>query len=397
MKRALSLLCLSFILLALVGCSPTPVETPVEATEEPIEGARITGATLNEESTGTGSKFEISVTEAGDPIGLDFRGTLVQGSLQLQLVNADNETTWEIKVTSAGPFAINTVIKPDEIGDYELVLSWPDAVQATYNLRWQQGKIDVPAIRPIALLPGIGMIVVALGYVIYTAVRRLGWGYLGLGALSWIVAVILKFAWAIPANAPVYEALTGALPETLAEILFYVYVGLLTGVFEVALVWLALRNTKYGKVPWQQALSFGIGFGAMEALLLGASGLANAVIAIRSPEALPLAALEQIAQTNNALFGLAPVSERFFTVLIHTLTNVLLFDAVVREDPRGFWIGFAYKSGIDVVAAFAQFWGIDTVGRIWLIEAIVALWGIAGWWGIHQVKAHYPPEDVFDD
>lgn len=396
MKRALSLLCLSFMLLALVGCGPTPVETPVEATEEPIEGARITGATLNEARAGTADRFTIDAGAANDPIGIDFRGTLVQGSLQLQLLNAEGETTWDLEVASTGPFAINTVVKPEEAGTYNLELTWPGAVQATYNLRWQPGEIDVPEITPIALLPGIGMIVVALGYIIYTAVRKLGWGYLGLGALSWIITVILKFAWAIPANTPVYEALTGALPETLAELLFYVYVGLLTGVFEVALVWLALRNTKYGAAPWQRALSFGIGFGAMEALLLGASSLANVVIGMTSPEALPLAALEQIARANNALYGLAPVSERFFTVLIHAFTNVLLFYGVVKEDPRGFWIGFAYKSGIDVVAAFAQFWGIDTVGRIWLIEAIVALWGAAGWWGIRRVKAQYPPKDAFE-
>jgi uncharacterized membrane protein YhfC len=236
---------------------------------------------------------------------------------------------------------------------------------------------------------------VAVGYVVYAATRKLGWRYLGLGALGWIIAVILKFAWAVPVNTPVYEALTGALPETLAEIVFYVYVGLLTGVFEVALVWLALRNTKWGRAPWQRALSFGIGFGALEALLLGASGLANAAIGITSAEALPLAALEQIARTNSLLYSLAPVWERFFTVLIHILTNVLLFDAIARDDRRAFWLAFAYKSGIDVVAAFAQFWGLETVGRIWLIEAVVALWGIAGWWGIHRVKTHYPPEEAF--
>ena len=391
MKRAASLLFASLLLLALVGCRSTPVEPPDEA------GARITGATLNEESAGTGSQFEINVAEAGEPIGIDFRGNLVQGSLRLQLVNADGETTWETEVTSAGPFAINTVVKPDEAEDYDLVLNWPEAVQANYNLRWQPGAIDVPTISPVALIPGIGMIAVAIGYVVYTAVRKLGWDYLGLGAASWLISVVLKFIWAIPANTPVYEALTGALPETFAEILFYVYVGLLTGVFEVGLVWLALKNTKYGKAPWQRALSFGLGFGAMEALLLGGSALANGVLGMTSPEALPLAALEQIAQTNNLLYGLAPVWERFFTVLIHALTNVLLFYGIAREEPRSFWIAFAYKSGIDVVAAFAQFWGIGTVGRIWFIEGIVALWGIAGWWGIRRVAAAYPSDEAFAD
>jgi uncharacterized membrane protein YhfC len=381
------------LLLALVGCGPAPVEAP----DEPIEGARVTGALLNEESAGTADQLTINVEAPNEPIGIDFRGTLVQGSLHLQLVNAAGETTWDLEISSTGPFVVNTVVKPERTGTYQLELTWPEAVQATYSLRWQPGTIEVPEIAPLALVPGIGMILVALGYVVYTAVRKLGWGYLGLGAASWVVSVVLKFAWALSANASVYETLTGALPETPTNVIYYIYVGLLTGVFEVALIWLFLRNTKYGEVPWQQALSFGIGFGALEALLVGVSGLANAVIAITSPEALPLAALEGLARTNNLFYGLAPVWERFFTVPIHVLSNVLLFYSIAREDRRAFWLAFAYKTGIDAVAAFAQFWGLDTVERIWIIEALVALWGIAGWWGTRRVKAVYPPDEAFSD
>ena len=394
MTKTTSLLLLAgLLLIALVGCSPTPVETP----DQPMEGASVTGATLNQESAGTADRFTLDVEQAGDPIGIDFRGALVQGTLQLQLVNAEGEVTWDLEVTSTGPFAVNTVVKPEEAGTYQLELTWPGAVQATYNLRWQPGNIEVPEIAPIALVPGIGMILVALGYVVYSAVRKLGWAYLGLGAVSWLVSVVLKFAWALSVNASVYETLTGALPETPTNVVYYIYVGLLTGVFEVALIWLFLRNTKFGEVPWQRALSFGIGFGALEALLLGASGLANTAIAMTSPEALPLAALEGLARTNNLLYGLAPIWERFFTVLIHLLSNVLLFYSIVREDRRAFWLAFAYKTGIDAVAAFAQFWGIDTVIRIWIIEAVVALWGIAGWWGTRRVKAVYPSDEAFTD
>lgn len=378
--------------LLLVGCSSPPIDTP----EEPIEGARITGATLNQESAGSESLFVIDVDTPGTPIGLDLRGTLLQGSLRLQLVNAEDVTPWDIEIDTTGPFAINTVIKPDKAGAYQLELTWSDATQATYNVRWQPGEIETPEISALALIPGIGMIVVALGYILYTAIHSLGWSYLGLGAGSWIVTVVIKFIWALSANNTVYETLTEALPETSAQILFYIYVGLLTGVFEVALLWLAIRNTKFGKVSWQRALSFGIGFGAMEALVLGGSALANAIVGMTSPTSLPLAALEQIAQTNNLLYGLAPVSERLFTVLIHTLSNVLLFYSIATDEPRAFWLGFAYKSGIDVIAAFAQFWGIDTIGRIWLIEAIVILWGIAGWLGIRQMKERYPSSEAVD-
>jgi uncharacterized membrane protein YhfC len=173
------------------------------------------------------------------------------------------------------------------------------------------------------------------------------------------------------------EALTSALPGTAANVIFYIYVGALTGLTEIALTWLVLRYTKWGQVPWTCVLAFDLGFGAVEALL--------------APASLPLGTLRQIATANNPLYGLAPVSERFFTVLIHLFSNVLLFYGARKRQSRWFWPTFAYKSGIDAVAAFAQFWGIGTVGRIWTIELIILLWGVVGWWGTRAVRDRYPP------
>ena len=103
-------------------------------------------------------------------------------------------------------------------------------------------------------------------------------------------------------------------------------------------------------------------------------------------------ALEQVSRLNNVLYGLAPISERFFTVLVHVLANVLIFYAVAQRKPRWFWLAFIYKTGIDAVAAFAQVWGLETLAKIWIIEAVVALWGIVGWLGIRWVQQRYPDQ-----
>jgi len=354
-------------------------------------------------TTFDGVERKTSRAEAGQTMTFDYDVTVEKGALLLKVVAPDGESIWE---TTFREDAADTVtLTAPQNGLYTIHIEG-QATGGSFDISWSAGEFGVmasvpideaPDISALVLLPGIGMALVAIGFVIYTAVRRLGWGYLGLGALAWTITVALKFAWAIPINTPVYEALTGSLPETIAHVIFYVYVGVLTGVFEVAITWLVLRYTKLGQVTWKRALAFGLGFGALEALLLGITSLVGAATALVAPTTLPLAALERLALTNNPLYGLAPIWERFFTVLIHLFTNVLLFYAARKRASRWFWLAFAYKSGIDTVVAFAQFWGLDTVGHVWIIEVIVALWGIAGWLGTRMMQNRYPsPEENGD-
>lgn len=253
------------------------------------------------------------------------------------------------------------------------------------------------------LLPGVGMILVALTFVAYALIRRLGFRHLLFGALAWGVTVALKIGWAGSVNAGVHQALTTWLPEQLGLLVFEVYVGLLTGVFEVALLWIFLSRTRFGRTPWSTALSFGIGFGSVEALLLGVSSLASALAALRSPDLLPPSALAQIGQAANPLFGLAPVVERVAAIFLHIFACVLIFYAIRAGEKRWFWAAFFYKSAMDTVAAFAQFWGVATLAHLWTIEGVIVLFGLVGVWGIRRISARYevagsaeplPPEPI---
>ena len=262
-----------------------------------------------------------------------------------------------------------------------------------------QSTSNPVVLSPIALLGGVGMLVVALGFFGYALRRHLGGRMLLWGALAWVVTVALKFAWAIPVNRPVYQALQG-LPQPLGNVLFYVYVGALTGVFEVGLTWLLLRRTRLGQSAWGGALAFGIGFGAVEAALLAVSPLITVSMALLNPSALPAGVLEQFAILNNPLQGLAPIWERFFTIWVHILSAVLLFYGIRVRQARWFWLAFLFKTGIDAVAAFAQVSGFlalaepGSVARIWSIEALVGLWGVVGWLGTRWVSRHFPANDA---
>jgi uncharacterized membrane protein YhfC len=384
-KRWLTSAVLVLTLFCAAGCSPAAEEPG------PVAGDRVTGATLDEESAGSTSLFAVHVESPGTPIGIDFRGTLVQGSARAELLTPEGTVYWERAFSELGPFAVNTVVEPPTAGDYPLQVAWDGPVQAVYNLRWQPGEIEVPVVQPVVLLAGIGMVLVAVAYIVYAALHHLGWAYLGLGAAAWVGSVIVKFAWAIPINPQVYGALTGALPGGLATAVFSLYVGSLTGVFEVLGVWLLLRYTKLGRATWGRALAFGIGFGAFEALWLGISSFASVLTAILAPATLPIGALEQIVAQSSAPYLIAPPWERFFTVLVHAATNLLLFYALARRQVRWLWAAFVYKTAIDTVAAWAQLSGlVASLAGVWAVETVVALLGIAGWVVIRSLEDRYP-------
>ena len=50
------------------------------------------------------------------------------------------------------------------------------------------------------------------------------------------------------------------------------------------------------------------------------------------------------------------------------------------------WLSFAFMTLLDSVAAFAQFWGVNTLSRLWTIEAAIIAFGLVAWWGMLQSK-----------
>ncbi len=382
MKKTPLILFMVFVLaLALLsGCAAQEEKKP--------EGASATGAILNETSRGHQDVFSIQVVKDNDPVGIDFRGTLETGSVAVHLVDSQQNPIFEQSVSNQ-VFKVNEVVRPPA-GDYILQVAWQDAVKGTYSLQWQAGEIVQPHITPMVLLPGVGMALGALGFIGF-GVRKGGWKYLLWGALFWVITVSLKFSWAMLENSPVYRAISEAFPGTTGLLLASLYIGALTGLTEVLLTWLALRFTRLGKADWKNALTFGVGFGAVEALLMGIGSLVGMITVLNMPDQIPVEALRSVAQANNVLYGIAPIFERFFTIWVHVFCCVLLFYAVTRRQVRWFWVSFAFKSLLDSVAGYAQLSGqLESLGFLWMIEAIVILFGVVGWWGTRRVEVNYP-------
>jgi uncharacterized membrane protein YhfC len=142
-------------------------------------------------------------------------------------------------------------------------------------------------------------------------------------------------------------------------------------------------------------LAFGIGFGATEAIVLGLNTLATMLTALLAPALIPPDAMQELAAANTLWLNLMPISERFFTILVHIFAKVLIFYAVATRQARWFWLSFAYMTLIDVAAAWAQLAGLTTA-RILVTEMFVAVWGIIGWLGTRWVAQRYPGREAVE-
>jgi len=279
------------------------------------------------------------------------------------------------------------VLPAGQTGTYTLGLVYGANTTATYDLSWNALKLG-----PAILLPGAGMILVALAFVFYAAKQKiLNWRYLGLGALFWVLTVAVKFAFAIPVNTPVFRALGVTYDHVFSpgNLVAYLYIGALTGIFEAGLTWLVLRKSRWGKATWGQALVFGIGFGVIEAILLGLSGFGSALAGLLAPASLPVSTLGSLVNNATFIMGLAPVVERLSVIFAHIFACVLIFYAIASGKAKWGWLAILYKTLLDAPGGFASFWGTNTAEKLWTIEAVIAVFGLIGLWGTIQIARRY--------
>jgi len=335
------------------------------------------------------------MVEKGTPIKIKVSGDVQSGSLRFELRDPSDQSVWNSGTINPGDFSINTEydLSSARTGTYTLGMVYGGNISATYNLSWHTIKLG-----PIVLLPGAGIILVSLSFVIYAARRRLlGWRYLGMGALFWVIIVIVKFAFAIPVNPIVYNALNVTHDNLFSpgNLIVYIYIGALTGIFEAGLAYLILCRSRWGNATWEQALVFGIGFGVIEALLLGLAGLASAIISITSPDALPIPTLGNLANNTSLAIGLAPVIERLSVIFAHIFACVLIFHAIASGETKWAWLEVLYKTLLDTPAGFASFWEVaNSASKLWTIEGIIVIFGLIGLWGTIQIARRYPQSHI---
>lgn len=389
MKRSIHLLVLIVVLSLLTGCTTQSSSIPMNYRWANVEGSQLTEAQAGEQFY-----FNILVDDGmiaeGAPIKIKVSGIVDIGSLHFELRDPQGQAVWDSGTIKTGDFSIKTEynLPAGETGTYQLGMVYDANTSANYNLGWHAIKLG-----PSILLPGLGMILVSLAFVFHAARRRwLGWRYLGMGALFWMMTVVAKFVFAIPVNPIVFRALNATQENIFSagNLVAYLYIGALTGIFEVGLAYLILRKSRWGRTSWEQALAFGIGFGVIEALLLGLSGSISALSGLLAPDMLPISSLGSLANNSSLIMGLAPVIERLAVIFAHIFACVLIFHTIASGESKWMWLAVLYKTLLDTPAGFASFWGVGTPEKLWTIEAVILLFGLIGLWGTIQIARRYP-------
>jgi hypothetical protein len=207
------------------------------------------------------------------------------------------------------------------------------------------------------------------------------------GALAWAASVAVKIGVAALLNGPVLAALGHALPEAAYFVTGALYMGVLTGLTEVVFGYVLARRLQYSE--YHQGTGYGLGFGAVEALLLGISVLSAGLTVALAPELIPEAARAELTAASWANAGVAP-TERVLAIIAHIACGVLIVRSVALRRLGWFWVAFIYKSALDAVAGFEHVTQAVSEWPPWLLEAPFVPVALVGIWLIWDARRGWP-------
>jgi uncharacterized membrane protein YhfC len=337
-------------------------------------------------------QIAFEVPEDTPRLSLDATLTLTQGKASVQVVSPKGTKLFDAGTSRWMTLSGSLLRTGGEAGTFLVVLV-PDKAVGTWTVTIRAaGPIHLRNVY-LMLVSAIGMIAVggvAVG--IWRFSSRVPWRWFWVGAAVWTAGVALKFACAILLNKPILGALKTSLSSGAYLALGSVYIGILTGVFEIGvtliagLIWRGMaRNAARG-------LAVGIGAGAFEAVLVGVAVLLSAIgcLVTTGPTQDQILAATTSATSVTPLFWLAGPIERVIALACHVASRALVLVGIARGKwGWPFTIAFLLMSAIDAVAGY--FYLARLVGRIstWWMELAITpaalasipllLWSIRHW------------------
>lgn len=248
--------------------------------------------------------------------------------------------------------------------------------------------------NPFLMLSGIGIIAVAIAAVAWWKVRsKAGWSFFLAGAAAWIAAILVKYLMdlAITAELESWMAAAGGAAGMLIGI--SIYIALRTGFLESGISYLAVLKTKLKKMTLDEAIAFGIGFGAFEALVLGVTSTINIAILIFMPEVLATMpadfqamVVEQLSVST--LIVLPAIAERVAAIFLHVFASVLVIYSVRSGMKRYLGYSIAYKAATDGMVPLLVFTlnPAASLTGAYVIEIPIIILAVIGYLGIRWLS-----------
>ena len=259
--------------------------------------------------------------------------------------------------------------------------------------QWRIAIDSKVSMHPLFLLSGTGMMVVAIAAVWYwKKYSGVLWSFLLWGSLAWAIGVTLKAAASIPTPA-IINQVRDALPPHFADPVLWIYIGLLTGIFECGATFAFAYIHRIREANWNEAVGFGVGFGAIEALLVGVGYFLMVLVVIFIPDKLPPELLKFATAGSDSLWVIpAPIVERAIVIPLHALSCVLIIYAVRTRTWRWFWLSFAYKTVVDAIAGYIHLtYGLENLTTLdaWIVELVFLPFGVVGILGLYGFRRRW--------
>ena len=250
-------------------------------------------------------------------------------------------------------------------------------------------------VNAFLLLSPIGMMALGLAAIIFWKFKRnVSWKYFGCGALIWILAIIPKLIMDLTVTAYLYEGVYayGAMALMITAGL---YLGLRTGLFESGLTYIAGRKLgSLKKIKLNEAIAFGIGFGAFEAIILGLSGFFSLLVLVMYPSlAGTLTASQQLALDSPTIVVGAAIMERLFVIFIHIFASLLVFYSIAKKKIIYLVYSILFKAAVDgMIPVLTYYIDTTTVSGTYLIELPFLAFAAISWVGTMWLMGRYPAD-----
>jgi hypothetical protein len=244
------------------------------------------------------------------------------------------------------------------------------------------------------LLPGIGMIVVALAALfLWRRLAAPSFRWFAIGAGLWLAAVVLKLVVSGVTNPAILSALQPRLGPQLVAVFGGLAIGVQSSLFEIGLTFIAVLIWRRLGLTSDRAIAIGVGAGAFEALLLGLSQLVSTLLALGGVEGTEAIRQQLDPAVLPTLFWLLAPVERVIAILTHAGSRALVLLGTAH---RRTWLvvaGFGVFAALDSIAAGSQLIGIGARNSLWLVEAALLPIGLISLAILRWCHQRWPPPD----